>query len=92
MTSDADARPARHSRPSFSHGVAEKETRTVTPRPHSDTVEPVDSYQSYRDPAGPNSDDGDDVQHEHDTSSSYMVVDTANGNEAAELDATRSSR
>ena len=44
---------------------------------------------AYNDPAGPDSDDGDDVQREHDdkhdTSSSYIAVDTANANEAAEL-------
>ena len=56
-----------------------------------DAVDPVDSYQSYNDPAGPDTDDGDDVPHEHDdehdTSSSYIAVDTSNANAAAELDA-----
>ena len=56
-----------------------------------DAVKPVDFYQAHNDPAGRDSDDGDDVQHEHDdehdTSKSYIAVDTANANEAAELHA-----
>ena len=54
-------------------------------------VELVDSHQACNDPAGRDSDDRDDAQHEydveHDTSSSHIAVDTANSNEAAELDA-----
>ena len=43
------------------------------------------------DPAGPDSEDGDDVQHvhddEHNTSSFYLAVDSATATEVAELDA-----
>ena len=52
-----------------------------------DAVEPVDSYQAHNDPAVPDSDDGDDVQHEHDTSISNKAEDTSDANEAAGLDA-----
>ena len=54
-------------------------------------VEPADSSQAYSDPAEPGSDDGDDLQHEHDDghdrSSSSIAVGLANAAEAAELDA-----
>ena len=33
---------------------------------NNDAVEPVDCFQACNDPAGPDGDGGDDVQHEHD--------------------------
>ena len=54
-----------------------------------DAVELADVFQTYTDPADPGSDDGDDVQHEHDndddTSGSYLAVDSVTTE--AELDA-----
>ena len=56
-----------------------------------DVVEFADAFQAYTDPADPGSDDGDDVQHEHDddydTSGSYLAVDSATATEEAERDA-----
>ena len=56
-----------------------------------EAVDLADSHHAHNDQAGPYSDDGDYVQHEHDdvcdTSDSYIAVDTANAHEASELDA-----